>query len=63
MYVTGSPVVPAGSSISHNTLPDALSYARNILPPPPGGSPATPSLPPSPRKTIVFVTSGEARPP
>ena len=38
MYVTGSPVVPAGSSISHNTLPDALSYARNILPPPMGKS-------------------------
>src|SRR5205823_14947135 len=35
----------------------------NILPPPPGGSPATPSFPPSPRKTIVLVTSGEARPP
>src|SRR5438132_899581 len=27
------------------------------------GSPATPSFPPSPRKTIVLVTSGEARPP
>jgi CP family cyanate transporter-like MFS transporter len=51
------------ASIFQIACPVALSNARNILPPPQGGSATTALFPPSPRNTIVLVTSGDARPP
>src|SRR6185436_18739548 len=57
----GAPLVPAGSSISQAIFPVFFSNARNILPPPPGGTPTPLSLP-SPMNTNVLVTSAASRP-
>src|SRR5262245_46876418 len=73
MYVIGAPVTPDGSSVSQKMAPVALLNARNLLPPAPGASDggisgrsreprADITGLPSPRKSSVFVTSGELRP-